>query len=99
MRTRCEVDDAYIVIYNRNDAYGFGRPLRVLWRTTPDAARLVCSDDRTRGADHFLGWTYVGDQRVEFVDDDGRYDVVLSDLGLRKGECGQLVKRHLTNGR
>jgi len=76
------MDEAYIVIYNRSDAYGFGQPLRVLWRTTREIARHICSDERTRGSSHFLGWTYARGQAARFVRDDGRYDAVLADLGL-----------------
>jgi DNA-directed RNA polymerase subunit N (RpoN/RPB10) len=75
----------YIVIFNRRtDDYGFGRPLRVLWECDTGIAKAVCSDPRTAGKNHFLGWVWKGNQRVEFVEDDGRYDKVLADLGIAK---------------
>ena len=76
----------YIVIYNRRDNYGFGQPIRVLWEAPVDIARAVCGDGRTKGTHHFLGWTYQQGQRVKWVRDDGRYDDVLRDLGIRNQE-------------
>ncbi len=84
--------DVYIVIYNQSDKYGFGGPLRVLWKTTPHVARLVCSDQRTCGDKHFLGWTYVNGQEVQRVQDDGRYDHVLESLGVSKDFSGDIPR-------
>ena len=76
------MDEVYIVIYSQSSRYGFGEPLRVLWKATERAAKLICSDDRTHGASWFLGWTRVRDQDVRFVKDDGRFGDLFADLGL-----------------
>lgn len=82
-------DRVYIAIFTR---HGRGWPLRVLWETTEEVARAVCSDDRTAGRNWFLGWTRVAGQRVKWEKDDGRFAPLLYELGLR-AEGHRLVKQ------
>ncbi len=82
-------DWCYVVVYNKTDDYGFGQPLRVLWMARKEDAMRVCMDERTKGQNFFLGWTYAHGQRVRWVKDDGRFDDVLRDLGLQKVKDGE----------
>lgn len=76
---------AYIVIYSRKSgSYGFGDPLQVLWKAQVEDAKRICSDERTAGSAHFLGWVHCRGQRIRWAKDSGQYDDVLRDLGLQK---------------
>lgn len=74
-----------IVIYTQSSRYGFGEPLRVLYKAPKSIAMQVCSDNHTHGKTWFLGWTRPGHEtNYKWERDDGRFDNVLRELGLWK---------------
>ncbi len=76
--------DYYIASYNRRGSNMSGLH-NVLWQCQRDVAATICSDSRTCGANHFLGFTPTNKEKViDWLEDDGRYDAVLKDLGIVK---------------
>jgi hypothetical protein len=62
-----------------------GQITNALWLCPPEVAKQICSHKRTRGKKHFLGWLYANEEDVDsWLEDDGRYDLTLQELGLRK---------------
>ncbi|EMF02435.1 hypothetical protein J7W19_29195 [Streptomyces mobaraensis NBRC 13819 = DSM 40847] len=75
-------DYVFVFIASKNTA---PPRTRVLWRVTRDEAKLICSDPRTAARLHMLCWTArpgIWREDWEWVKDNGRYDDVLSDLGV-----------------
>ena len=86
----------YIVIYNKSSRYGFGEPLQILYETTEDVARMICQDDRTKGQSYFLGWTKKKNQKIKWVKDDGRFDELFGELGIKREGRKLILTKNLT---
>ncbi|BDT39568.1 hypothetical protein [Streptomyces yaizuensis] len=82
-------DEVAVFIASRNT-----RPprTRVLWITTEEAARNLCSDPRTSSRAFMLCWTRgIGEQDIdwEWIPDTGSFDVLLRELGVTVRRSGR----------
>lgn len=74
--------NAVVCISSCSDDGWRGHP--ALWRCSVEQAKAVCSDPRTAGQKHYLIWFYESpDLALDWREDNGLYDAVLADLGLR----------------
>ncbi|RST07895.1 hypothetical protein EF910_05515 [Streptomyces sp. WAC07149] len=79
-------DPVYVFIASRRTT---PTRTRVLWQVEREDAKRLCSDSRTATSNHMLCWTAqpgVPEEDWTWVEDNGMYDQVLSDLGIETNE-------------
>lgn len=80
-----QIEYAVIISINKRED-NMHIPYKTLWTVTISDAKQICSDLRTEGVSHFLGYFALNDienlEHFKFIKDNGMYNDVLEDLNV-----------------
>jgi len=80
-----QLEHAVVIAINKRED-NMHNPYKALWTVTISDAKQICSDNRTEGLSHFLGYFALNDienlQHFKFIDDNGMYNDILRNLDV-----------------